>query len=91
MPIRLGSMAEDEHPVTIELSDAEALVLFEWLASHDELPFDDAAEQSVLWSIEAQLEKTLIEPFRPEYRALVDAARAAVRTGSPYRGMDGDT
>lgn len=83
-------MAEDEHPVTIELSDAEALVLFEWLASHDELPFDDGAEQTVLWSIEAQLEKTLIEPFRPEYRALVDAARAAVRTGSRYPKVGDD-
>ena len=45
----------------VELTDAEALVLSDWLYrnSKKELFFDDLAEQYVLWSIENQLEKKL--------------------------------
>ncbi|MGF6231283.1 hypothetical protein QFZ27_005238 [Inquilinus ginsengisoli] len=48
--------------VTITLSNAEALVLFEWLASADDaglLPINHAAEQIALWRLEGQLEKKI--------------------------------
>jgi hypothetical protein len=65
-------------PVTIQLTADEALVLFEWLATKDNaelLPFDHEAEQFVLWHIEAQLEKTLVTPFEPDYIEQLAAAR----------------
>jgi hypothetical protein len=36
------------------------------------------AEQQVLWSIEAQLERVLSEPLAPNYRELLDEARRRV-------------
>ena len=44
----------------LQLSRAEALVLFEFLARCEEaerFSFDDEAEQSVVWLIQAQLER----------------------------------
>lgn len=66
----------------LELSDDEALVLFECLARLDEgaaLPLEDEAERYVLWRLEGQLEKALVEPFRPDYVALLEGARRRVR------------
>lgn len=70
--------------VTLTLSSDEALVLFEWLATADPRAgmgpqFDDPAEQRVLWNLHAQLERTLIEPFRSDYTQLLAAARVRVR------------
>lgn len=55
--------------MTIELSEDEALVLFELLARYgaddDErtLVIGEAAERNVLWGLQAQLEKQLVAPF----------------------------
>jgi hypothetical protein len=70
--------------VTLELSSDEALVFFEWLARFNEpeqppVPFADDAEKHVLWRLEGQLEKVLVEPFGPNYEALLAKARANVR------------
>ena len=74
--------------VTIELNEDDALVLFEFLTRHDELDnesaitelkIDDPAELYALWQLHGVLENTLIEPLSPDYQAMVDAARAAVR------------
>lgn len=69
--------------VSIGLSRDQALVLFEWLArtGSGEQPaaFEDQAEQRVLWDLEAALEKHLAEPFRSDYRDLLEAARSRVR------------
>jgi hypothetical protein len=76
---------EDQQGIIIQLSRAEALVLFEWLARTDEaqeLTFEDSAEQTVLWKLEGQLENALIEHSEPNYEELVAAARAVVR-GAP--------
>lgn len=63
--------------VLIRLTNAQALVLFEWLASLDEVePID--ATQIVLWKIEGQLESTLVELFAPNYGELLERARANV-------------
>jgi hypothetical protein len=66
----------------IELTDDQALVLFEWLSRLDEqdaFPVEDRAEELVLWLVHAQLEKALSEPFRRDYAKLVDLARARVK------------
>lgn len=68
-------------PIAIELSKAEALVLFEWLARTDETrssTIEDAAEDEVLSRIQGQLETTLVEPFAQNYQELVARARKEV-------------
>jgi hypothetical protein len=63
----------------IGFTRAEALVLFEWLKSNDErLPFAHPAEQTVLWRLEAALERILPEAFAPDYEAVIAEARAEV-------------
>ncbi len=64
--------------VTITLTADQALVFFEWLTREDgkgRPPTEHQAEQNVLWEIEAQLEKTLVEPLQPDYAVKVAAAR----------------
>jgi hypothetical protein len=68
----------------LELTQDEALVLFEWLSRLDErdaFPCEDPAEQQVLWSLHGQLEKVMAEPFRADYRELVEQARLRVKAG----------
>jgi hypothetical protein len=69
--------------ISIGLSRDQALVLFEWLArtgSADQpAEFEDQAEQRVLWDLESALESVLTEPFREDYRSLVETARARLR------------
>ncbi len=68
--------------ITIELSSEESLVLFEFLSrfSNDhKLEIHDQAEERVLWNMCCDLEKTLVEPFRPDYADLLQKARDAVR------------
>lgn len=66
--------------VELRLTNAEALVLFEWLAAaHDANGLIvDEAEQRVLWDLESQLETKLVEPLMPHYTGLVNAAKRAV-------------
>lgn len=81
-------MPKSELPVRLKLSADEALVLFEWLSKRDD---DDAldsliehwSEQLVLWRLLRQLEKTLAEPFRPDYAGLLVAARERLVAGIP--------
>ncbi len=65
----------------LELTDDQALVLLEWLARLEALaepPYEHPAEQQVVWEIEAQLDRVLVEPFKPDYQQLVAAVRARV-------------
>lgn len=67
--------------ISLKLTRAEALVFFEWLARNDAaeaLPCDDPSEQQVLWRLEGQLEKALVEPLRPDYVQLLAEARRKV-------------
>lgn len=69
-------------PVTLTLSRDEAIVLFEWLHrfnAEEGHRFEDQAEERVLWNLEASLESTLVEPFKPEYDEILAAARSRVR------------
>ena len=74
--------------VTLELKEDVALVLFEFLARHDELDnvspiselrAEDPAEVLALWEVHGALERTLGQPFRDDYIQLVAAARTSVR------------
>lgn len=71
--------------ITLTLTPAQALVLFEWLSRNDSaeaFSFEDSAEQQVVWSIEGQLESTLVEPLSEDYKSLLDQARTKVRAGT---------
>lgn len=70
-----------DRTVELRLTPDQALVLFEWLHrledddALDELPGLLRGERAALWALSGALERTLAEPFKPEYRRLVDEAR----------------
>ncbi len=79
--------------VSISLSRDEAVVLFDFLCRNDP-PTDnsedpcvggrtfvvaDHSEERVLWTIEAQLEKVLVEPLDPNWAKILKVARSQVR------------
>ena len=68
----------------IELTRAEALVLFDWLGrhEHDDTTPGDAVEQRALWNLNAVLERTLVEPFQSDYHEIVKAARTHLTNDS---------
>jgi len=69
-------MAEDI--TTLTLGRAEALVLFEMLADYRNQPRVEVrtpADRFALIRLQGALEKTLVEPFMPDYRSLVEEAR----------------
>ena len=64
----------------LALTRDEAIVLFELLSRENTKKCSTVAlmhpsEQTVLWRIEAALEKELTEPFESSYRGILDAAR----------------
>jgi hypothetical protein len=68
--------------ITIELTNKEALLLFEFLRRCDEegeYTLADQAEERVLWTIEGSLEKQLVELFSPDYNVFLKEARDQVR------------
>lgn len=69
--------------MNIELSNDEAIVLFEFLSrtsnSETNLDFVDQAEQRVLWNLEAELERQLSEPLSADFQELLEAARNKLR------------
>jgi hypothetical protein len=69
--------------VTITLTKDEALVLFDFLARFNQADhksiFEDQAEQKTLLIIEGQLEKTLVEPFLPNYLDIIKQSRDNIR------------
>ena len=74
----------ENEPLKLELTQCPALVLFEWLCQTDgeeSLHFSDPSEQRVLWLLEAQLERTLVEPLDPDYAKFLMKARKEVNEG----------
>jgi hypothetical protein len=70
---------DSEKDVTLRLTADEALVLFDWLHRCED---EDAVvqpehdgERTALFNLSALLERELVEPFRRDYRELVDQAR----------------
>lgn len=66
----------DAEPVRIELSQDEALVLFDWLCRFNErIDFIGQAEQRILWDIECSLESVLVAPLLDNYESRLAQAR----------------
>lgn len=65
----------------VELTNEEALVLFEWICNNSKKNglFRDKSEQLVLWNIECQLEKELTEPHLDNYITALAEARDSVK------------
>jgi hypothetical protein len=68
-------------PITVELNNDEALILFAWLATlefkSDSTQCDDA-EQTVLWRVEGQLERQIVQVVSLEYVRELAEAKARV-------------
>jgi len=67
---------------TLDLSAAEMLILFDWLARSSEAgapiaPLDEA-EQRVFWDLEAILESRLVAPLSKQYDERLQEARDEV-------------
>ena len=78
----LGLSHAMSEKVSITLSRAEALVLFEFLSRFGEqqqLDIRDQAEQRVLWDILADLESALPEPLAHDYDQQLKRARESIR------------
>jgi hypothetical protein len=72
----------------IDLTEDEALVLFEYLSTRgdgDALPVSHASERVALWNLVAALEKTLVPILDPNYKSLLLQAqeRLVVSGGNP--------
>ena len=71
----------DEAKVAVNLTRAEAVVLIEFLMrfrDKDRLAVEHEAEQQLLSDLCAVVENQLPELFDPQWRSLVEQARAAV-------------
>jgi hypothetical protein len=86
--VAVASSSLDPEEVTIRLTRAEALVLFEWLHRNEDrdepktaVYYDivDPAERAALWNLSCDLESALVEPFMSDYHQRVEAARAELR------------
>jgi hypothetical protein len=75
-------MTESEE-IIIKFNKEEAIVLFEFLSRLNEKEnkelFEDQSEEKMLWLLEGQLEKILVEPFMPNYREILLEARNQIR------------
>ena len=73
----------DKQIINLTLAKDEALVLFDFLARFNQTEhpdiFEDQAEQKTLWIMEGQLEKQLVEPFKPDYKEIINEARNKIR------------
>ena len=72
-----------EQIINLEITKDESLVLFDFLSrfnqsEHKEI-FEDQAEQKTLWILEGQLEKQLVEIFKPDYKNIISDARKRIR------------
>lgn len=77
---KVGEPPRDD--VKLTLGRAHALVLFEFLSRYsndNKLEIEDQAEQRALWDLCCDLEQVLVEPLRPDYTALLQAARDSIR------------
>ena len=79
-------MSED---INIRLSHDEALVMSEFFSrfcsDDDDFTLRHNAEYLAFMRMSAQLDKALVEPFQPQYRELLRAARKRVAMG--YEGQ----
>jgi hypothetical protein len=72
----------NDQTCSIELTEDEALVLFEFLqriSDQDVLRIEDPAERRALWNLACLLERRLAAPFRADYPSLLAGARGRLR------------
>ena len=72
----------EDMTVVLELNNAQAIVLFEFLSrfsDKDVLEIEDDAEAKVLLGICCDLESALVEPLMEDYRIILQKAREKVR------------
>jgi hypothetical protein len=70
-----------DEPVTITLNKAVALLLFEWTTGADERDEVLSSDPAVAKSLErlcGELERSLVEPFWPDYSVAIAEARTRV-------------
>ena len=75
-------MTDRPEECVLTLTNAQALVLFELVSRFsdtDVLEIQDRAEAQALWNVCCLLEKQLVEPFDPNYKTLLQAARDKLR------------
>ena len=75
-------MSAPRSEITLQLTQSEALVLFDFLSRFSEterLAIVDQAEERVLWDLQGKLEKKLVEPFQADYTEVLKSARLEVR------------
>lgn len=67
--------------ITLELSDDQALVLFDWVVrlNQGDPVSRHQAERRVLWDLESMLDKRLVGPLSQDYCVLVEEARRRVQ------------
>lgn len=74
-----------DEKINIQLSGAEALVLFEFLSrfkDNEKLDIMDQAEERVLWDIHSSLEAKLVVTFKPDYLKLLKEAQEEIKNGN---------
>ena len=75
----------DRQNISLTLTKDEALVLFDFLGRFNQTDhtdiFESQSEQKTLWILEGQLEKQLVEPFKPDYKDIIKEARNKIRDG----------
>jgi hypothetical protein len=68
--------------VEIKLTKDEALVLFDFVSrfsNDDKLVIQDQAEDRALLNLTCVLEKQLAEPFSPDWKKIIEAAKNRLR------------
>lgn len=69
--------------ISIELTESEAVVLFEWLHNFNQKErsqfFEDQAEERLLNDLESDLESVLSIPFQKNYNQILSEAREKIR------------
>jgi len=69
--------------ISINLSEDEVLVLFEWLQNFNQEKrptlFQDQAEERILFDLEAELEKIVSGTFEGNYQEILSKARKGIR------------
>jgi hypothetical protein len=80
--MRWGQYSQRMSEIRVDVSADAALIIFELLHRWEDAgaprPALDLAEWKAFSELSASLERSLPEPFLPDYRELVDGARARI-------------
>jgi hypothetical protein len=81
--LRAGLAADEARFLDIRFTIDESIVLYNFLRRVNETNIDklieDQSEKRVLWNLEGDLEKQLVEPFQPDFEQIVKACRDRLR------------